>query len=244
MESETKIGKNRTGVDMSPLDSAQLLQGSQRSVPTSEGDEGTAAGIRAEYIRQADPIGSVPPPGTIKGVVQTGIQALTGNRPQVLLDKLGERLAFERTGTRLYEALITKCLAAADGHNVISMDKLEQIHDDEARHFELVRQAIESLGADPTAQTPCADLTGVESLGLMQALNDPRTTLTQGLHTILVAELADNAGWELLIELAEQSGQRQLSEQFAGAFAQEQQHLQQVKAWLEDMTFSEAKLGA
>jgi rubrerythrin len=233
---------------MSPLDSGEMLQGSVRTVPTSEGDEGTAAGIRAEYsaeyIREADPIGSGPPPGTVKGVVQTGMQALTGNRPQVLLDKLGERLAFERTGTRLYEALITKCLAVADGKSIIPMDKLVQIHDDEARHFDLVRQAIESLGADPTAQTPCADLTGVESLGLMQALNDPRTTVAQGLHSILLAELADNAGWELLIDLAQQSGQEELSEQFAAAFAQEQQHLEQVKAWLEEMTLSDAKLGA
>lgn len=30
-----------------------------------------------------------------------------GDSPTILLDKLGERLAFKRTGTRLYDALIT-----------------------------------------------------------------------------------------------------------------------------------------
>jgi bacterioferritin (cytochrome b1) len=242
MESETKIGKNRTGLDMSPLDSGEMLQGSARTVPTSEGDEGTAAAIRADYIRESDRIGSVPPPGTIKGVLQTGLQAITGNRPQVLLDKLGERLAFERSGTRLYEALITKCLASGDQNGIIDMDTLAQIHDEEAQHFELVRQAIEQMGADPTAQTPCADLTGVESLGLIQALNDPRTTVTQGLHTILIAELVDNAGWELLIDLAQGAGQTQLAEQFAGALAEEQQHLETVRSWVQQASLAEAKL--
>jgi hypothetical protein len=242
METTTKLGKNRTGMDMSPLDSGEMLQGSQRTVPTSEGDEGTAAGLRAEYIREADALGSVPPPGTVKGLVQSGMQALTGNRPQVLIDKLGERLAFERGGTRLYEAVIAKCLATGDGQGVIDMGQLEQIHRDEAQHFELVRSAIESLGADPTAQTPCADLTGVQSLGLIQAVTDPRTTVLQSLHTALIAELADTAGWELLIDLAQASGQTQLAEQFGAAFAQEQRHVEQVRSWVQQLTIAEAKL--
>src|SRR5687768_4629779 len=108
---QTKLGKNRTGIDMSPIDSSKTLQGSERSMPTSEGDEGALAAIRADYIREADPVGSVPPPSTLKGALKTGAQMLSGNRAEVLLDKLGERLAFERGGTRLYEALITKCIA-------------------------------------------------------------------------------------------------------------------------------------
>jgi rubrerythrin len=122
------------------------------------------------------------------------------------------------------------------------MARLERIHTDEARHFELVRSAIESLGADPTAQTPCADLTGVQSLGLIQAVTDPRTTVLQSLQTALIAELADNAGWELLIDLAEAAGQTQLAEQFGAAFAQEQQHLEQVRSWVQQLTIAEAKL--
>ena len=127
-------------------------------------------------------------------------------------------------------------------NGIVDMDQLAKTHDDEARHFELLGQAIESMGADPTAQTPCADLTGVESMGLMQALNDPRTTVVQGLHTILIAELADNAGWELLIELAQAAGQTELTEQFAAALADEQQHLEQVRTWAKQASLAEAKL--
>jgi hypothetical protein len=212
-------------------------------MPTSDGDEGALAAARAEYIKEADPLGSVPPPGTMKGMLKSGVEMLAGNRAQVFIDKLGERLAFERGGTRLYEALITKCLAAgADGSATIDMQRLEQIHRQEAQHFELVRQAIEELGGDPTAMTPCADLVGVQSLGLMQALNEPRTTVAQALNTILIAELTDNAGWELLITLANELGHTDIAERFTTALAHEQEHLTTVKTWLEQLTIAESKV--
>ena len=78
-------------------------------------DDSGMVKIRTAYIEAAGPVGSVPPPGTAKGAVKAGMQALTGRKAHVFIDRIGERLAFERTGTRLYEALITKCCAQADG---------------------------------------------------------------------------------------------------------------------------------
>jgi hypothetical protein len=63
-------------------------------------------------------------------------------------------------------------------------------------------------------------------------LTDPRTTLAQCLNIMLSVELTDNAGWELLIELAEDAGEAELSGRFLGAMSQEQEHLVIVKAWL------------
>jgi tRNA isopentenyl-2-thiomethyl-A-37 hydroxylase MiaE len=243
MEKETKLGKNRTGMQASPSDSKELLQGSERSMPTTEGDEGALAAVRGEYVKEADALGSVPPPATMKGMLKTTVQMVTGNRAQVFVDKLGERLAFERGGTRLYETLIMKCLARqAETGQVVNLRKLQEIHDEELRHFHLVRQAIEDLGGDPTAMTPCADLVGVQSMGLVQAMNEPRTTLAQDLNTALVAELADNAGWELLITLARELGQDELAESFTTALAKEQDHLATIKNWLEQLTIADAKV--
>jgi hypothetical protein len=92
---------------------------------------------------------------------------------------------------------------------------------------------LESLGADPTAQTPCADIAGIESMGLMQVLDDPRTTLQQSVHALLMAELADNSGWELLIALSEDMRQDQMAANFRQALQNEQEHLTQVRSWLE-----------
>ena len=69
-------------------------------------------------------------------------------------------------------------------------------------------------------------------MGIMQVLADPRTTLAQCLNAILSAELTDNAGWELLIQLAEQAGESELAGRFLGALTQEQEHLVTVKGWL------------
>ena len=109
-------------------------------------------------------------------------------------------------------------------------------------HFELVRSAIEQLGGDPTAMTPCADLVGVQSLGLIQAINEPRATIAQAVSTVLIAELTDNAGWELLIGLAQEMGHDELVQQFQHALAVEARHLATVRQWMKQLTLAEAKL--
>jgi hypothetical protein len=53
----------------------------------------------------------VPPPTSMKGMAKSALQALKGEKATVLIDKLAERLAFERTGTRPYETLIQKAQA-------------------------------------------------------------------------------------------------------------------------------------
>jgi len=243
MKKAATIGKNRTGIHMSPIDVEEMISAidSDLVVPSSDGDESAIADLRATYISEADPVGSVPPPATLKGAAKSGAKMMMGERPQLLIDKLGERLAFERTGTRLYEALINKC-EAADDNGVIALDQLKHFHDEEARHFWLVGECIESLGGDPTAQTPCADVTGVESLGLLQVVTDPQTNVAQSLHAILVAELADNDAWDELIMLAEKFGMADMAEQFEEARQNEREHLTAVRKWHLELTLAEANL--
>lgn len=241
MKEQTHMGMNRTGLQMSPFDASSMQSPVPASMtPATPGDDTALAEMRSTYITSADPIGSVPIPGTIKGAITTGMSALTGNQPQLLLDKLGERLAFERTGTRLYDALITKFEAMQDESTSMTLADLQQIRQDEARHFAIVAEAIESIGGDPTSQTPCADLVGVESMGLMQAVCDPRTTIAQSLHAILVAELADQAGWEMLIALAQDQNQSAMITDFNVALSEERTHLQRVQQWFEEATIGKA----
>ncbi|GAB3540016.1 hypothetical protein GCM10027343_08390 [Noviherbaspirillum agri] len=240
MKEQTHMGMNRTGMQMSPFDSSDMQSGMPASMtPATPGDDSALAEARASYITEADPVGSVPLPGTVKGAISTGASMLTGSEPQLLLDKLGERLAFERTGTRLYDALITKFEALQDSSTSMTLADLQQIRQDEARHFAIIAEAIQSVGGDPTSQTPCADLVGVESMGLMQVVADPRTTIAQSLHAILVAEMTDNAGWELLIALAEDQKQNALISDFTVALNEERVHLQQVQRWFEEATLGE-----
>ncbi|MFP5394002.1 MAG: ferritin Dps family protein [Gammaproteobacteria bacterium] len=228
------VGMNRTGIQMSPLETKAMLDVDPALLPKQQGDSTVLADIRSQYIAEADSLGSVPLPGTFTGAASMAMTMLKGESPTVLLDKLGERLAFERTGTRLYEALINKCQVLLNNGGIgisMTVDDLLRIRNDEARHFFLIKEAIESMGADPTAQTPSADAVGVESLGLVQLLGDGRTSIAQCLHAIITAELSDKAGWETLVALADEQGLTELVERFTDALHQEQEHLAMVQTW-------------
>src|SRR4051812_10383558 len=96
MKEHTPVGMNRTGLQMSPLDASEMQAGLPPSlIPNTSGDEAAIADLRGEYIDDADPIGSVPIPATVTGAVTTGVSMMTGKQPEMFLDKLGERLAFE-----------------------------------------------------------------------------------------------------------------------------------------------------
>jgi rubrerythrin len=201
--------------------------------------------VRSPYIAEADGLGSIPLPGTVTGAVTMGVHMLKGDSPQILLDKLGERLAFERTGARLYDALITKCEVMLGGDISMSIEDLQAIRSDEARHFLMLSDAIESLGGDPTSQTPSADLVGVESQGLVQVLNDPRTSLAQSLHAIVTAELSDKAGWETLIALADEHELTDMVNDFTLALNEEREHLALAQTWYEEaigLTYGDVEL--
>jgi ferritin-like protein len=228
-----QVGMNRTGIQMSPIDS-KAMQDMDRALMGDGGDESALADVRNAYIADADTLGSIPLPGTLTGALNMGIGMLKGDSPQILLDKLGERLAFERTGTRLYDALITKCEVMLAGDISMTIYDLEQIRADEARHFLLLAEAIASLGGDPTSQTPSADLAGVESMGLVQVLNDPRTTIAQSLHAIVTAELCDKSGWETLVALADEHELSEMVGDFTQALNEEREHLALVQTWYEE----------
>jgi hypothetical protein len=253
----TVPGQNRTGATASPEGTQAMTDAVNELMPPVPIDTGAMEAERLLYIDESETVGSIPPPLGMDGMVKSGMARLKGANPSTLMDKIGERIAFERGGVRLYEALLAKYEAASRSGDVLPpagevqevaeaqglavlapvegeapTQTLQRIRSEELAHFQLLCAAMTQLGGDPTAQTPCADVTATASMGLMQVLTDPRTTLAQCLNAILTAELTDNAGWELLIQLAEQAGEGELAGRFLGALAQEQEHLVTVKGWL------------
>lgn len=236
MANPTDTGINRTGLDTSPEQAKALLSGLKPPAERASGDRLELASVRLTFIRDADVIGSVPPPASAKGLFTTAKEMLKGNKPTVFIDKLGERLAFERSGVRLYDALLTKFDAHDTWDGGPTRAELEEIRNEEMAHFELVHDAMERLGADPTAMTPSADLVGVMSGGLLKVITDARTTLPEALQAQLVAERADIDGWSMLIELADGAGQRELTDHFRHAHEREERHAEKVKNWVAGAT--------
>ena len=252
----TTSGMNQTGATVRPEGAQAMDEAVQRYSPPTVIDTSAAQRERLLYLQESDAIGSVPKPASLSGTLKTGVAQLLGERPELLIDKLGERIAFERGGVRLYDALIVKYQAAAGAGVVLPpiAQALEELGEDpalvaalrgelpgqtlariraeELAHFELLCEAMRQLGGDPSAQTPGADVIGTASLGLIQVVTDPRTTLAQSFNAMLTAELTDNAGWELLIHLTDKAGEDALSAQFLQALAQESRHVEVIRSWL------------
>lgn len=262
----TTPGRNRTGAAVSPDGVKQMIKAVDDLSPPGPIDTASMEAMRLTYINESDSVGSIPPPASLlRGSVKKGVAALNGVSPSLFMDKIGERIAFERTGTRLYDGLIAKYLALSessgelllpfdqlpadirqDGGLVVrqrgesALETLQRIRAEELGHFLLLCECMTQMGGDPTAQTPCADVAATASMGVMQVISDPRTTLAQSLNAALMAELTDNASWELLEALAARAGQAAMATQFRAALAAEQEHLIIVRAWLKALTLDEA----
>src|SRR4051812_13094228 len=132
MEESTRMGHNRTGLAASPLhDELALPAGAELDTMVDQPEALLLAEVRREYINEADALGSIPPPTTVKGVVKAGAGALKGKRVHAFLDKVAERLAFERGGTRIYDALLVKIAALGEG-TVVNFERAKQIRNQEA----------------------------------------------------------------------------------------------------------------
>ncbi len=229
---------NRTGMQTAPELAEEMIEGASSAMPSSEGGPEDIAELRSEYIAEGYPLGSKP--GIAVADEADADEDAAGLA--VFMDKLSERLAFERTGTRLYEALYNKVETLGESSPGPTLEDLQQIGSEELEHFLLLNRVITEAGGDPTVQSPSADVAAVTSLGIMQVLTDPRTSLAQCLQAILTAELTDNAGWELLIQLADNLGYEELSVEFQEALTHEEEHLANVRSWLSECVMDSAQV--
>ena len=207
---------NATGENPEML--REMIAATEEFLPSSDGDGSEIGAMRILYAKEGDPMGA----GDVSNDAASTL----------LMDKLGERLAFERVGTRLYDALLTKLDAYGTYEGGPERSDLEHIMEEELQHFEMLRQSIEALGGDPLQLTPSANLQLNASKGVGHVLVDPRVTLIQSLEAILLAELADNECWESLAELAMQAGEGELSARCEEALEAEEEHLDKVRNWL------------
>lgn len=209
--------KNRTGVLIAPDLAQELVEGVIAGSPTPDFSQSAAISMRSSYVKAGMPIGS--PPQAEDGVMM------------LLMDKLGARLAFERSGVRLYEALIQK-VEAGIRDVALPVRELQQIRDEELQHMHMLETHIMTLGGDPTMVTPCADIASTMNSGVVKVVTDPRTTISQCLEGILTAELVDNDCWNVLVAMMTQQGMDEEAEDFQQAFAEEQEHLAKVRKWV------------
>jgi len=212
-------GDNHTGIALHPEYASEMLNGTKEFGPTSGGGPELLGENRVRVAAMSTPAGTMPLVSSVPA------------EQFVLLDKLGARLQFERTGTRLYDALLSKFDAYGTFPGGPSRDDLTQIRNEEHGHMQLVQELIIQLGGDPTVVTPCANLQAVASRGIGDILVDPRTTLLECLDAMLVAEMTDHESWEMLVALAAPLAS-ELEPELRAAEQTEAEHLVKVRAWV------------
>jgi hypothetical protein len=230
--STVALGKNRTGIGTSQEAAQRMIEGTSEFPPETAGNEVAISDIRELFAKESEPLGTLPLPPTLQGAASTAVKAIKGARPTQFIDKLGERLAFERSGVRLYEALISKYKSHGGFTGGPELAQLEQNMLEEHAHFTLLNSVLTQLGADPTVMTPSADLHATMTKGVLEVMVDARTTFVQCLEALLLVELVDNDCWEALIEMARASGEATVAANFEQALEEEADHLEDVRAWL------------
>lgn len=171
--------------------------------------------------------------GLVLPLSSTGAPHPTASPP--LLRQMRARLAFERASTRLYEAFLDKLDASPDTgprsqRGALNRDTVVRFRNEEAAHFELLCESLESMGADPLAELREAGKDARPAIDTA-ALESKQVDAAQALDALLDAEQTDEAGWQRLVATAHANGLDELAHRFEQAHSEEIGHVRQLRAW-------------
>jgi bacterioferritin (cytochrome b1) len=145
------------------------------------------------------------------------------NRDKVI-DALNERLTFERAGVKLYDAILKDAAATQNAEVARMVPSLKLHRDQEKEHEEWLEAQIRALGGDAHGKTEMSELISAESAGVEKVITTDHNIVHQ-MHGLLTAELVDNAGWELLLELADDADDAVARGEFRRRLHEEEEHL-------------------
>lgn len=152
-----------------------------------------------------------------------------------VIDLLLERLAFERTAVELYDTILEKIKCSSEPEVSRMLGELEEYRSQEKEHEEWIASQIRDLGGDTDSVSPMADLVIRESQGIGQVVHADEE-VSHLLHALLAAELVDNSGWQLLIQLADDADDAVARREFMKRMHEEEDHLIFVRAAMAQLT--------
>lgn len=155
-----------------------------------------------------------------------------------LIDALNERLTFERTGVKLYDRILEVMRASGDANIMRMFDEMKDHRDEEKEHEEWLEQQIRNLGGDAHAETEKSKLVTRESKGIEDVVMHD-AEMPHLFHALLAAELVDNAGWDVLAQLADEAGDREAKREFKKRLHEEEEHLLLVRKAVENFSIAD-----
>jgi rubrerythrin len=153
------------------------------------------------------------------------MRRLIAKHPERVVDYLAERLAFERSGVRLYDAVLERLREAEEPEARALQPLLQRQRDEEQEHVRWLQGQLETLGAGPHPMSARAQLSYEETRGLAHVILESTAPLPHLLHALLAAELVDHAGWDLLVALADEAKDGEAQRELHRRRDEEAQHL-------------------
>jgi bacterioferritin (cytochrome b1) len=163
---------------------------------------------------------------------------LAKHDPAKVVDVLNERLAFERAGVKLYDRVLEVMRATANENVTAMIPEMQKHRDEEKEHEEWLEERIRALGGDAHAETERSRLVTRESKGIEDVVMSD-AELPHLFHALLAAELVDNAGWDLLVQIADEAGDRAAKREFKKRLHEEEDHLLFVRKAVERLAFAD-----
>lgn len=149
-----------------------------------------------------------------------------------LVDKLAERLAYEQLGACYWAVLVSKANALGPLGGRPYVEELEEVLDEAHALMDALRASLADLGGErAVVRSPGATAT-LEATRILALIADPRRSVLDSLEVVLVAKLADRAGWQALVELASSLGRADIAARCQEAWTREDQHVGRLRAWL------------
>ena len=164
------------------------------------------------------------------------MQKLAGTNVSRVIDLLNERLTFERSGVKLYDKILERM--RTDPQAALMVEQMQENRDEEKEHEEWLEKQIRALGGDARSPSEKSILVRAESQGIEHVI-ERDAHLPHDFHALLIAELADNAGWDLLVQLADEVGDRDAKKEFKKRLHEEEEHLLFVRHAVEQFAKDE-----
>ncbi|MBN1206810.1 MAG: hypothetical protein JXB05_18145 [Myxococcaceae bacterium] len=166
------------------------------------------------------------------------MEKLAQKNPEKLIDLLQERRTFERMSVLLYDRVLSLIGASQEPQVQGMLDTMQAYRDEEAEHQAWLEEQIRGLGGDVNRETELSRLVTAEVRGIEHVILHEGAEAHHLFHALLAAELVDNAGWDLLVALAEEADDDEALDAFAMRQAEEEDHLEYLRQTISRYTES------
>jgi hypothetical protein len=137
------------------------------------------------------------------------------------IELLSERLAFARVSVALYGTVLQRLRQRGGPYDSVR-GHLRLILEEKKSHQEWLQEKVSALGGD-TEQAPGNSLLREEWANIVAGLGEG-TEPGPLFESLLTAEVYDNGGWEMLLELAERFADEEMAGEIRQMLHEEQEH--------------------